>query len=335
MIDQGYLPEVAPLFIIGGPTGSGKTALAERICDQLPCNLISADSIQIYKHFDIGSAKPDSHSLKNYPYFLIDFQEPHKNFSAFDFTQKALAIIQSSWRDKKIPILVGGTGFYIRSLLLGLSEIPPIPEDLRDLLRSHHQTDAIHKIELTLKAIYKSLNLPWTILPGDSYRLSRAWEVLLATGIPYPQFRKTSRGLFQHFRIDLHYLYIDLPRESLWQRIEMRTKSMIEKGLIEETKDLLLRGIPSDCVPMRSLGYKETLLFLKEKIRTVSELKDTIVLSTRQFSKRQRTWFRAEPAIPMSSHEQIEIYITRLIEKFKHYHETPQETLDREQRKKK
>lgn len=297
-----------PLLIIAGTTSSGKSKLAEEIADRTPSDLISADSVQVYKHFNIGSAKPDKKTLEKYNYHLIDAIAPSKIFSSNDFTQKAEQLILQSWLFKRLPIIVGGTGFYIRSLLQGIGELPALKKQNREILNKLWDTDFQHKVFHILKSLYNNRGVDFKIKISDRYRLQRRWETLLFDGDILEILSQPKPGLLQKYPISLNYWILSPPREELEKKIRERTQAMLAKGLLGEVEKILkLEGLNSDFMPLRSVGYRQCISFFNGEIKDKEELEEKIVIATRQYAKRQRTWFRDEPGILIRSKQELDI----------------------------
>lgn len=278
-------------FLVGS-TASGKTELSIKIAEALDCEILSADSRQIYKYMDIGTAKPSRELQKKVPHHGIDLCTPDENFSAGQYAQYARAVIDEIVARGKIPLVVGGSGLYIRALVNGIFQGNFKSESLRMELKKEAQ-------EKGLPWLYERLSRidPQTaskIHPNDAKRIIRALEVYMLSGIPISQWQreKTQPANF-------HPVFFGLlwDRSRLIQRIHARVYKMIEQGLIEEVQRLLAMGYsPTQHNALDSVGYKEMVQYLQGKI-TLEETISEIQKNTRRFAKRQMTWFRKEPRI--------------------------------------
>ncbi len=268
------------LIAIMGPTGSGKTFLAERMAKELNAQLINADAFHIYKGFDIGTNKPHNKEV----YKLLDIKEPHEPFSAGEWINETLPILQELWDQKKHAIIVGGTGFYIRALFEEWRDLEPAPpKEVRDKILNQEK-------QFGLKTLYDQLQEldPFTakeIDPQNPIRVRRALEKALAPQpkitFQLPGFQKTKIGIL-------------LPVDRLNTLIDQRTKHLLEAGWIEETTYLKEQGITKDLPAMRAIGY-QTVFELTENQILYPEALFKIQIETKQYAKKQRTWLRSEP----------------------------------------
>jgi tRNA dimethylallyltransferase len=281
------------VILLGGPTGSGKSALAFAVAKEakkqglLP-EILCCDSITIYRGFNIGSAKPTKEEQREFPHHLIDIADPTESFTAGDFLERAAPILKKCFHDQKLPIIVGGTGFYLRALLRGMAT------DIEDQKLSQErkifwEQEGEKKGWKHLFEEVKKRDPQSEIHENDHYRLVRALQAMDLLGKPWSQQIKEARAkapIYPH-----KYYYLNPSREELRKRVIKRTKIMLESGFLEEVKQLLSRGVPEDCKPMQSVGYKEALHFLKGEL---SDLESAIVQNTMKLAKQQSTWFRGE-----------------------------------------
>ena len=270
------------LLAIVGPTASGKTELGLRLAREQNGELISVDSRQVYRYLSIGTAKPPKSDI---PYHLIDFLEPSENFSAADFVTLASEKVTQIQARNKTPIFVGGTGLYYKALTEGLAALPPENPGIRSRLKKEAEErgrDSLHRRLATIDP-EAAKNIP----ANNIHRLIRALEVYEVTGRPislwHGEHRKTG--------LSLNFVGIDLPREELVRRIEVRCRTMIREGMIEETQALLKQGFPESCPALTGLGYPRIISMLKGTISKDDCLK-LLIQDTRQYAKRQMTWFR-------------------------------------------
>ncbi|MCM0605440.1 MAG: tRNA (adenosine(37)-N6)-dimethylallyltransferase MiaA [Xanthomonadaceae bacterium] len=278
-------------IILTGPTASGKSSLALGIAESRgDIELINADSIQVYKKFDIGSAKPSQEELSRVPHHLIDILEPTVRFTAGDFVKLVKEKITEIRARNKIPLIVGGTGFYLKALLYGMWDAPPTQPEIRTKLEKE-ETEALYE-----KLKSADPDLLDKVSKNDRYRIIRALEIIESSGtLPSQLEKKTNQEADPAFTL----LIIDREQSELVKRIDKRTTEMLEAGLVNEVKSLL-QDYP-DAPALKSVGYQQVVDYLGGILpsgRKVSSgekgLSDEISLATRQLVKRQRTWFRGQ-----------------------------------------
>ena len=281
------LPQPA-LTVIAGPTGAGKSELAVELAERLGAEIVSADSQAVYRHFDLGTAKPDARQLARVPHHLVSVVEPTEPFSAARWASLADAAIAEIAARGRPVLVVGGTGLYLRALLHGLTDTPPDPQ-VRRILEDEAR-------RLGPEAMHRRLGEvdPGTaarLAPADVVRVVRALEIHATTGTPPSQLRAAHGFGTARYPARIHFL--DPPREELEQRLAARTRWMFEQGLLGETRRLVDRGF-RDTAPMRSVGYRQALAVLDGELTEDQAERETF-LETRRYAKRQRTWFRREP----------------------------------------
>ena len=272
---------------IGGPTCTGKSDLAVTLAEGLGGEIVNGDSMQVYRYFDIGTAKPSAAARTRVPHHLVDIVDPDGEFNAALFRDAAdRAISDISARDA-VPIIVGGTGLYLRALFYGLF---PAKRDgaLRERLRAEYARDPIAFYE-RLKAVDPAYSL--RISFRDRVRAVRAMEVYLLGGRPFSELEK-EHG-FREPRYDICGIGLTAPREELYRRIDERVLAMLSRGLVGEVKDILARGYSGESKPFSSIGYREVLRYLSGSIGYEDMVKD-IQKNTRRYAKRQFTWFAKE-----------------------------------------
>lgn len=281
------------LFILVGPTASGKTSVSIELAKRLDGEIISADSMQIYKYMDIGTAKVTPEEMDGIPHYLIDIVYPNEEFTVADYKAQAEKVIADINTRNKLPIVVGGTGLYVNSLVydLNFTQVPPNEEIRKRLedLADEHGNEYIHKIlEKIDKESYNRINVM------DRKRIIRALEIYEVTGKPMSQqgnnFRKPSD------KYNLLMFGLNMDREKLYERINLRVDKMIEAGLIEEVSNLLRMGYHKDLVSMQGIGYKEIIWYLEGEI-SLEEAIEHIKKGSRNYAKRQLTWFRRDNRI--------------------------------------
>lgn len=285
------MSEKQNLIIISGPTAAGKTALSIRLAKEIDGSIISADSMQVYKRMDIGSAKISKDEMQGIKHYLIDILEPTEDFNIALFKEYAKDAIYKINKDNKIPIVVGGTGFYIQALLYDISfdenasENTQIRDELNNLAIKYGN-EYIHNI---LKEV--DVEAANSIHPNNIKRVIRAIEYYRLTGE-----RISEHNEIQHSKespYNYKYFVINQDREILYKNIDKRVDIMVENGLVEEVSRLKKEGLSRDYVSMNGLGYKEILDYLDNKC-TLDEAIEIIKRDTRHFAKRQLTWFRRE-----------------------------------------
>ncbi len=270
-----------PLIIIAGPTATGKTDFSIKLAREIGGEIISADSMQVYRGLDIGTDKISKEIREEIPHYLIDIREPEELFSVADFVREADKAIAEIRKKDRYPIVVGGTGFYIRALLYGLPEVPPGSKEIRKELNKLSNEEIYN---LLLEVDRESAE---RIGKNDRKRLIRAYEVYKLTGKPISSFKFPEKP---RYRFLGYFLYRNRPE--LYRRIENRVDSQIERGLIDETKWLLQFG--KDITAFQALGYKEMLEYIEGR-KSLEEAIRLLKRRTKQFAKRQFTWFKKEP----------------------------------------
>ncbi|HAX51901.1 tRNA (adenosine(37)-N6)-dimethylallyltransferase MiaA [Muricomes intestini] len=279
-----------PLIILAGPTAVGKTRLSIGLAKTVGGEVISADSMQIYRHMDIGSAKIHPEEMEGVVHHLVDVLEPEEEFHVVRFQQMAKAAMEKIYERGKIPILVGGTGFYIQALLYDIDfthneRDSKYREYLEELVQ---QKGSGYLHEMLRKVDAKSAE---SIHAHNSKRVIRALEFYNQTGKRISEHNEKERQKESPYRFAYFVLYDD--RERLYERINCRVDQMLKEGLVEEVQALKKRGCTRDMVSMQGLGYKEILAYLDGNI-ALSEAVCRIKRDTRHFAKRQLTWFKRE-----------------------------------------
>ena len=283
--------EQLPLLVICGPTASGKTGWALELAEHFPLEIISADSRQVYRQMDIGTAKPTPAEQARVRHHLIDLIDPDQEFSVAAFVALARPLVTDIYRRGKLPCVVGGTGLYIRALVGGLAPLPTGDSAVR--ARLHRQAE-----EEGRQALYRQLQkidpvAAAAIHPNNLVRVVRALEVYQLSGKRISEYQKEHKFADQPYRaLQLAWAH---PREELYRRIDLRSEQMINAGLVEETRALCERYGP-DLKALQTLGYREVVRYLQGAVDRRKMLED-IKLYTRQYAKRQLTWFRKEPEI--------------------------------------
>ena len=279
-----------PAIFLMGPTASGKSNIAMEIANHLSVEIVSVDSAQVYRHMDIGTAKPSATILASIPHHLINLIEPYERYSAAQFREDALVAMREITERGKIPLLVGGTMLYFRALLEGLSELPPADNDIRMVIDNRAEDigwPAMHKELQQLDPIIAT-----RIKPTDSQRIQRALEIYYLTDKPMSELLKKPRYVYLPYRVNSIALIPD-DRTTLHRRIAHRFEEMLELGLISETR--VVRdtfGLDADATSMRCVGYRQACMYLDNEIN-LTEMREMGLAATRQLAKRQLTWLRS------------------------------------------
>jgi tRNA dimethylallyltransferase len=281
-----------PLVIINSPTATGKTQLAVNLALETGGEIISADSLQVYRYLDIGTAKPSMEQRRGIKHHLIDVVNPDEEFNASVFAEKAQMIISDLAGKGKPVFIAGGTGLYIRALLHGIIDTPDVDENIRNYyrrLRDSHGKKYIYDLLLQRDA-----GAAGRINQNDSVRVIRALEVLDQTGESI--LVKQKKHLFADCPYKTYKIGLQLDRKELKKRIIQRTEKMITEGLLDEVKNVLDRGYNENLKPLQSLGYKQMIGFLRNQYNWESSI-DLIKRDTWHYAKRQMTWFAADKEI--------------------------------------
>ena len=283
--------EKKSVLVICGPTGSGKTSLALSLVEKFPLEIISADSRQVYRRMDVGTAKATVAEQAVVPHHMIDLIDPDQEFSVAEFVDQARPLIEDISVRGKIPCIVGGTGLYIRALLGGLAQLPSSDSELRKQLHQREESEGPGYLFQELQQIDPEAAAE--IHPNNIIRIVRALEVCALSGRKISELKSEHRFAEQPYRV--MKLAPDYPRADLYSRINLRTEQMIESGLVEEVRSLVA-SYSLDLKALQTLGYREVVRYLKSEI-AAEQMIDDIKKYTRQYAKRQLTWFRKEEDI--------------------------------------
>jgi tRNA dimethylallyltransferase len=275
-----------PLIVILGPTASGKTALSLKLAQQFNGEIISADSRQVYRHMNIGTDKILQEAKQGVPHYLLDIVNPDERFTVADFKMQAEALIDDIAARGKLPMLVGGTGLYIRAITENFA-IPPENPRLRAQLMKELKKNGLDALYEKLKKLDPATAAK--IHPKNAPYIVRALEIFMTTGQPKNDVKKMPK--YRCLQIGLSW-----PREALFERIHRRIDEQIERGLVDETKKLLVLGYSKNLPSMNTLGYKEMVAHL-EGIISLDEARDLLKKNTRNFAKRQMTWFKRDKEV--------------------------------------
>ena len=279
-----------PLIVIGGPTACGKTGFSIKLAKEIGGEIISADSMQVYRYMDIGTAKVTPEEADGVPHYLIDEFDPDEEYNVMIFQQKAKAYMEEIWAKGKIPILVGGTGFYINALLYD--------NDFTETENDTSYRKECYKLakEKGAEVLYERLQeidpeYAANIHANNVKRVTRALEYHYLTGQKFSEHNAEQKE--KETPYDAAVIILTMDREQLYKRIELRIDLMMEQGLLEEVKGLLDRGYTPDLVSMQGIGYKEFIPYFNGEC-TLDEAVTQLKTNTRRFAKRQLTWFRRQ-----------------------------------------
>lgn len=275
------------LIIILGPTGVGKSSTAVKLARELGSEIINCDSMQVYKGFDIGTDKIPPDKRDDIPHHLLDVADPSTQFTAADFVDLAVKAADMILKKKKLPLVVGGTGLYLKALVDGLFPGGKSDPTFRQKLEKKARDKGLNHLRAKLQKVDPVYSQ--TIHSSDRIRIIRALEVYLSTKKPLSEHFSHTRSAVEDFNIIK--IGLKLERQKLYSRIEQRTETMFSAGLIQEVESLLQKGIDESSPPFRALGYKHALLCLRKKI-TLEEAISLTKRDTRHYAKRQMTWFR-------------------------------------------
>lgn len=280
-----------PVVCLMGPTAAGKTNLAVELAASFPFDVVSVDSAMVYRRLDIGSGKPDRDVLSRVPHKLVDVREPHDPYSAADFRREALAEIRRSHAAGRVPLLVGGTGLYFKSLLHGLSSLPGADSATRERLETEARSVGWHAMHARLAR--QDPESAARIHPNDPQRIQRALEVLSLTGTTMSeQMRRNAGSPLAHPVVSITIEPSD--RDRLHRDIEARFIEMLERGLVDEVRGLKADSrLHADLPAVRAVGYRQVWHYLEGRTK-LDEMTAHAIAATRQLARRQLTWLRSE-----------------------------------------
>ena len=316
-----------PVVILSGATGTGKTGLAIELGRRpggehvLPIEIINFDSLLFFRELSIGTARPSLEDMKGIPHHLIGMVSIEEEFSAFDFVSLGKTTIASIHKRKALPVLVGGSGFYLRALIKGMWESKTVDKAVRRRVQDIYNREGIEGIQAVLRE--RDPDYVASIHPNDRYRLIRGVEHLLQTGTKLSTKKQEGPANPYDFSIHPHqdwnilHLHLEIKKEKHGELIRKRAQNMLEKGLLDEVEQLLKNGFSGEEKALRSIGYKESIEYLKGKISDREELLDRIVISTRQLAKSQRTFFKKispkQVFCPLSEKEALYSFLVEML----------------------
>ncbi len=271
-----------PLIVITGATATGKSDLAIELAELIDGEIISADAMMVYKHMDIGTAKPSKEDRKKIKHYMIDIIEPNEDFSVKEFVKLADKYIEEIYNKSKQPIIVGGTWLYIQALLYGIADAPPSDWNLRKELYEKDNLELYEKLKKIDPEYSKKIH------PNDKKRIIRALEVFYLSGKPFSEWHKEKE---YKERYNFIGFVLEMERENLMKRIEKRVNKMFEMGLLDEVKKLIDMGYEKFLTSKQAIGYKELIPYFKGEI-PLEMAKEEIIKNTKRFAKRQLRTFR-------------------------------------------
>ncbi len=281
------------IIVIAGPTASGKTRLGIELAKLCGGEIVSADSMQVYRHMDIGTAKADAAERAEAPHHMLDVAEPWEDFSVSKYCELAAPIVDDILARGKTAIIAGGTGLYMDALIKGNDFAPYPSTGRRQELEALAEQEGIEAILTQLAQV--DPESAQRLHPSDQKRIIRAMEVYLETGISITEHNRRTQLLPPRYN-PIWFALEDTLRKNLYDRIDRRVEMMLEMGLVEEIKALLAEGIPPKCTAMQAIGYKEFVGALNGEC-TISEAAAQVQQASRKYAKRQLTWFRRNPSI--------------------------------------
>ncbi len=284
------------LIVVSGPTASGKTSLSIEIAKLLDSEVINFDSLLFYSQMDVGTAKPTFEEKNGIPHHLIDIRTINSPLDAAQYVELAIPLIQSLHKNNKIPVLTGGSGFYLQALLNGMYPSKTTSQEVLEKSKTLYESEGIDPfievLEKNDQPNFKKLH------KNDHYRVRRAVEHYWSTGEAFSKSKESLEKVqiknFDLYNWDICHIYLDIPKEEHLAIIYSRTKKMISNGLVEEVKAILSSGYSPSLKPLQSIGYKETIKYIESGELSLEELEERINISTRQLAKAQRTWFKTK-----------------------------------------
>ncbi|HVG09716.1 MAG TPA: tRNA (adenosine(37)-N6)-dimethylallyltransferase MiaA [Thermoanaerobaculia bacterium] len=303
---------IAPLIAILGATATGKSELAMALAEELRGEIVNADALQVYRGFDVGTAKPSLEERARVPHHLIDILDPHERWSAGEFARRAREAAAGIEERGRVPIVVGGSGLYLRALFEGISPIPPGDPEVRSELRKRVEEEGLPALAAELARVDPETAA--RLGSGDTQRILRALEVARVSGRPLSSWIKEQP--FGTQRINAVRVGLTLPRTVLYDRIAGRVARMVERGWVEEVAQLLARGLDPGLPAFQAIGYRQLVRHLEGEWSLEQAIGET-VKATRRFAKRQETWFRREPDVTWFSAQDFNRRIFLILEHVK------------------
>ena len=283
------------MVAIVGPTAVGKSTLAMSLAQEIGGEIVNSDSLQVYRGLDIGTAKPSKRDRESIVHHLIDILEPQERYSAGEFCRRAEVSLSQIRERDRFPILVGGSGLYLRALIEGLAAIPPVPLAVRQELRSRLEAEGLASLHSELR--HRDPEAAQRLSPGDTQRIMRALEIVLATGRTQTDWWESQRSeRSERPSRRVHRVALTVPRSILYDRIEARVHLMIELGWVAEVEELLAGGVAPADPAFQAIGYRQLSEYIMGET-TLAEAIEETVRATRRYAKRQETWFKQEAGV--------------------------------------
>jgi len=286
------MKQPARLVVILGPTASGKSALGIWLAERLGGEALACDSTQVYRQFEVGTAKVPPAERHGIPHHLLDLVGPNEIFTAGEYRRRALEVLEDVERRGRLPIVTAGTGLYLRALLEGLADAPARSEELRARLRERVERRGAAYLHHLLARLDREAAA--RIAARDTQKVIRALEMRLLAGKTVGEIHRSGRKGLEGYRV--HKIGLAPPRAQLYARIDARVEAMLRAGWLEEVKALLSRGVPATAKPFEFIGYAELRDHLEGRL-SLEEAVKQIQQATRRYAKRQITWFRREPGV--------------------------------------
>jgi len=283
---------VSLVIAIVGPTAAGKSALALALAEAVGGEIVNADALQVYRGFDIGTAKPSQEDRRRVPHHLVDILDSTERYSAGEFARRARSALKEIAERRRTAILVGGSGLYLRALWSGIAPLPPVDAAVRSRLHARLEAEGLSPLHAELARLDPQTTA--RLGGGDSQRILRALEVAITTGESLTSW--IARQPFGTETVSMRKVGLTLPRSVLYDAIAVRVRSMLNSGWLDEVRDLLAGGVDRASPALQAIGYRQWLEFL-DGARSYEESLQKVITLTRRFAKRQETWFRREQGI--------------------------------------
>ncbi len=299
-----------PLIVISGPTATGKTSISIEIAEKINGEVINFDSLLFYREINIGTAKPSKAEMKDIPHHMIDTHSIYAPINAADYARETVPIINEIHARDRVPILTGGSGFYLQALLKGMFDSQTTPHEITKKSDLLFQKEGIAPFRLFLQE-HDSESFD-RYHKNDHYRIRRAVEHYWTTGTTFSESRKkmdkkSDISPAKKFNWSILHIYSDIPKDTHFDIIQQRTKMMLNNGLLDEVRSLLDSGATGNEKPLNSIGYKESIAFLAGEYASKTDLEEAINIHTRQLAKSQRTWFKKQDKLSFNPIEEREL----------------------------